>query len=254
MKNLIKISACLVVYNEEKLIGRCLDNIRDIVDEIIVVHDGKCSDKTLQIAKKYGAKTFIRKHIGEAEPHRNFSFAQAMNEWILQIDADEYLSSALKKQIQYLVQDVSISGYAFKWDTYCAKNKHIYDYKLCLFQKNKIASFRGIPHEAVKLNGMIKKLNLELVHKPKTQYQTWSSFKRKLKWAHIQAGFLVNRHIAKHFCFFYLFKAILWFFLYFGYTLLKYKDLKISLFSAIYSFLVWWDVFLIKLKKTLYFR
>ena len=42
------ISACLVVHNEEKLIGRCLESIKNLVDEIIVVHDGPCQDKTLR--------------------------------------------------------------------------------------------------------------------------------------------------------------------------------------------------------------
>ena len=41
------ISACLVVYNEEKVIRQCLDSIKGFVDEIILVHDGQCTDKTL---------------------------------------------------------------------------------------------------------------------------------------------------------------------------------------------------------------
>ena len=46
-----KISACLVVRNEEKIIKKCLDSIKDVVDEIIIVHDGEYNDKTLKICK-----------------------------------------------------------------------------------------------------------------------------------------------------------------------------------------------------------
>ena len=78
-----RISACLVVYNEEKIIKNCLASIKDAVDEIIVVHDGECIDKTLEICKSYTNKIFIKQHIGEAEPHRPFGFKQATGDWIL---------------------------------------------------------------------------------------------------------------------------------------------------------------------------
>jgi Glycosyltransferases involved in cell wall biogenesis len=62
-----KISACIVVYNEEKVIKRCLDSIKNVVDEIILVHDGPCKDRTLEIAKRYTNKIFIRPHVGMME-------------------------------------------------------------------------------------------------------------------------------------------------------------------------------------------
>ena len=48
-----KISANVVVYNEERNIKRCLDSVRDAVDEIILVNSGPCTDRTLEIAKRY---------------------------------------------------------------------------------------------------------------------------------------------------------------------------------------------------------
>jgi glycosyltransferase involved in cell wall biosynthesis len=245
-----RISACLVVYNEGKLIERCLKNIKDCVDEIILVHDGACSDDTLETARKYGARIFIRKHIGEAEPHRNFSFQKAKYNWILQIDADEYFSEELRNDIRKLIDDDSVGAYAFKWDFYCYKDRHIYDYKMALFRKEKILPFQGIPHESVRIDGVVKKSDLELVHRPPMLYQTWKFFLKKSKWTKIQAKYLVDKDIPKLFYPIYFFKAIVWFFAYFIYTFIKYFNIRISLFTAIYNYLVWWHVFLYKLKKT----
>ncbi len=58
------ISACLVIHNERVLLRRCLESIKHVVSEIIVVHDGECSDDSLKMAKEYGAKIFQRQFIG----------------------------------------------------------------------------------------------------------------------------------------------------------------------------------------------
>ena len=71
------ISACLVIHNEEKLLKRCLESIKDVVDEIILVHDGECTDKSLNIANNFHSRIFIRDFIGEAEWHRPFSYEEA---------------------------------------------------------------------------------------------------------------------------------------------------------------------------------
>src|ERR1700739_188285 len=93
------VSAYMVIFNEEKVIERALKSIYQVVDEIVVVYDGPCRDNSLKICQKFGAKIFVRKHSGEAEPHRPFSFEKAKNNWILQLDADEYLSPALQKNL-----------------------------------------------------------------------------------------------------------------------------------------------------------
>lgn len=64
---LTKISACLVVRNEEKVIERCLNSLKGAVDEILIVHDGECGDNTLKIAKKFNADIFIRPMAGVME-------------------------------------------------------------------------------------------------------------------------------------------------------------------------------------------
>ncbi len=159
------ISATIVARNEETKIGACLQSIRKVADEIIFVHDGNCEDSTLKIAGKYGCKIFVRPYVGEAEPHRRFAIAKASNNWILQIDADEFLTTPLASRIPALVADSSVSGYRFRWNVSYTDEKPRYNPKLILYRKDKIRLFYGIPHEVVSLSGKIVTIDsLELGH------------------------------------------------------------------------------------------
>jgi len=185
----MKISACLVLYNEARHINRCLASLKDIVDEIIIVHDGECLDKTLEICAAYNAKIFIKEHLGEAEPHRPFSFNQASGEWILQIDADEYLSPELRDNLKELVDNDSVAAYELLWpiwngEKYLTKQ---WPRKRCLFKKNKV-SFLGIPHYVANVDGKIIKCNFILEHRPDYNNLAWAVFLSKwIDWSKIQA-------------------------------------------------------------------
>ena len=96
------VSACMIVKNEEELLPECLDSIRDWVDEIIIVDTGS-SDKTIEIAKSYGAKVFHQEWEGNFSKHRNYSLAQATSEWIFIIDADERI---ITEDIPTLIQSL----------------------------------------------------------------------------------------------------------------------------------------------------
>jgi glycosyltransferase involved in cell wall biosynthesis len=184
-----KISACLVVINEEKLIGRCLESLRGVVDEIILVHDGDCSDKTLVIAKEYGAKIFVRPFYGVAEGQRPFSYEQASNNWILQIDADEFLSEELRSSLRSLASNKEISAYEMLWPLWDGKKeiKANWPYKICLFRKEAI-SLLGLVHFVVRVKGKIKKVNLKLKHQPEYSNSSFSYFlKKQSDWAQLQA-------------------------------------------------------------------
>src|SRR3989338_6326807 len=116
------ISACVVVYNEEKVIQRCLDSIKDLVDEIIVVHDGQCADRTLEIVKRYTDKVFIREHVGVMDAHLVFAFEQAQGEWLLRIDADEFFDVADHNKIRLLLASSEANnGYTFNWELWDGK-------------------------------------------------------------------------------------------------------------------------------------
>ncbi len=189
-----KISACLVVYNEEKVIRRCLESIKDVVDEIIVVHDGECEDSTLEICREYTDKIFVRPHIGVAEPHRPFSYSQAIGEWILQIDADEYLSEELRNNLKSLAQDNNIDAYEFLWPLWngITHSSINWPYKRCFYRKKNFL-YLGIPNFVAEVMGNIKKCSFTLEHQPNYNNYTWDNFKTKwLKWAKLQATFYLR--------------------------------------------------------------
>jgi tetratricopeptide (TPR) repeat protein len=82
------VSACMIVKNEEEQLPRCLESIRDWVDEIIIVDTGS-TDRTVAIAQAYGARLFHQPWEGDFSKHRNYSLDQAAGDWVFIIDADE---------------------------------------------------------------------------------------------------------------------------------------------------------------------
>jgi len=189
-----KISACLVVHNEEKLLPRCLESLWGLVDEIILVHDGPCADRTIEIANEFGAKIFFQNFVGGAEEHRPFSYEQASNNWILQIDADEFLSSELKKNLASLVNNPQVSAYEILWPLRDGQqeNKALWPYKRCLFRKDKI-SFLGILQFVPEIDGKVEKINYRLHHQPEYNNLSYKSFlKKQLPWARLHASYYIK--------------------------------------------------------------
>jgi tetratricopeptide (TPR) repeat protein len=86
--NRATISACMIVKNEEAMLSGCLESIRSWVDEIIIVDTGS-TDRTVEIAKSYGAKLYFQEWTKNFSYHRNFSISKATCDWIFIIDADE---------------------------------------------------------------------------------------------------------------------------------------------------------------------
>lgn len=185
-----KISAILIVYNEEKLIERCLESVKDVVDEIVVIHDGECKDKTLEVCKRYTNTIFVRPHAGFMEAHFVFELNKAKNNWILRIDADEFLSKELKENIRNLVNNESVDAYEFLWpiwdgNKYVSKN---WPYKLSLFKKEKI-SYIGILHFVPQVKGRTERKEFILKHNPDYNNLSWETFLYKwLPWARGQAS------------------------------------------------------------------
>ncbi|MDR0734463.1 MAG: glycosyltransferase family 2 protein [Elusimicrobiota bacterium] len=99
------LSLIIITKNEEAHIAACLESVRGLADEIILV-DSRSTDKTLEIASKYKAKIFTR-DFDSFTSQKAYALAQARGEWVLNLDADEELSPALREEIKNTLKDAA---------------------------------------------------------------------------------------------------------------------------------------------------
>ena len=96
------LSLCMIVRNEEANISRCLESIQRLVDDIVVVDTGS-SDRTMEIARSFGARLFSFPWQDDFSLARNFSLEQAIGDWILVIDGDESIAARDHAAIRELI-------------------------------------------------------------------------------------------------------------------------------------------------------
>lgn len=100
---MVPISVCIITKNEEKNIDRCLSCIKDYPFEIVVVDTGS-TDKTVETARKYTDKIFHFDWVKDFSAARNFSISKASNDWILVLDADEFVYELDLEEIYHLIE------------------------------------------------------------------------------------------------------------------------------------------------------
>ncbi|GIO28076.1 glycosyltransferase [Ornithinibacillus bavariensis] len=105
---MISISLCMIVKNEEEVLARCLDSVKDIVDEINIVDTGS-TDNTVEIANRYTDRVFYFEWIGDFAAARNESFKYATKDYILYLDADDVLLEEDRKKLKELKETLDIS-------------------------------------------------------------------------------------------------------------------------------------------------
>jgi len=99
----MKLSVVIIAKNEEAMIGDCLASTRQVADELILIDNGS-TDKTVEIAKKYGTRIFKLPTSRPAFSRlRNLGLQKAHGDWILYLDADERVTPALKKEILQII-------------------------------------------------------------------------------------------------------------------------------------------------------
>lgn len=97
-----EISLCMITRNEERNLGRCLSHAADLASEIIIVDTGS-KDRTKEVAKEFGAKVYDFQWKDDFAAARNFGLDRAKKEWILVLDADEYLEEGIKEKLLELI-------------------------------------------------------------------------------------------------------------------------------------------------------
>lgn len=166
---MIKISAVIITFNEERNIEGCLQSLEGIADEIVVV-DSYSTDATEKLCKPFNV-IFLQHPFEGYMQQKSWACEQANNNYILQLDADEQLSAELKLSILEIKSDWKADGYYFnrltnylgKWIRHCGWYP---DAKLRLWDRRK-GAWSGINlHERVKMNDntVIAKLKGDLLH------------------------------------------------------------------------------------------
>lgn len=165
MKNKNKISVTIITGNEETNIRECLESVQ-WADEIIVV-DSESTDETVEIAKQFTNKIFIRKWEGFAS-QKSFAMNQASNDWVLSLDADERATPELAEEILNLDID-RFDGYKIKRENYfigkqitcCGWGR---DFQLRLFRKSRTKLTDRLVHEGFIVDGTVSELKAAMRH------------------------------------------------------------------------------------------
>jgi glycosyltransferase involved in cell wall biosynthesis len=166
--NKVPISVVVLTKNEKDNIDMCLGSVDGWADEIIVVDD-ESSDNTVDLASKYADKIMFKKMVNEGE-HRNWAYAQARNEWVLSLDADEYVTEELKQEITEELKNAEVQAFSLPLRNYIGTYRVQYSgwypaNKLRLFMKSKFKYEEVGVHPRVFLDGKCKKLTKDIVHK-----------------------------------------------------------------------------------------
>ncbi len=162
-----RLSACLITLNEEDNLPRALASLAGIAEEIVVVDSGS-TDRTEEIARQHGASFFFRAWTNYAD-QKNFAAECATNDWILSIDADEELSSALQTSIlewkkhppEFTVYEMARrTWYLGAW----VRHSGWYpDFQRRLYRRDAV-EFSGIIHESLQFEGEPVRLAGDLLH------------------------------------------------------------------------------------------
>jgi len=158
-----------MTYNEEKNIGRCLESVKGLGDEILIL-DSYSTDKTVEIARALGAR--VEQCPFDSYVNQKSRLIQiAKYDWVLAIDADEYLSPALKSSIQKARTTSGYDGYTSNrrnkiGNTWINHGNWYPDRKIRFFDRRKIFITGKDPHDVMQpmANAKIGHLEGDLMH------------------------------------------------------------------------------------------
>ena len=161
-----RLSVTVITYNEEDNLSRCMESLKGLADEVIVVDSGS-DDETVSIARKYGGKVFFRK-FDDFSSQKNWAVSKASSEWILSLDADEQLSEELADEIKEAIKNKNYLGYLIPRRNFIlgAEIKHSRwspDKHIWLWRKD-FGKWVGNVHEEVMVRGMVGQLKNSKIH------------------------------------------------------------------------------------------
>ncbi len=164
-----QLSVVIITLNEEQRIGRCIDSVKHVADEILVV-DSYSTDSTGEIAKEKGA-TFIQNKFEGHIQQKNFALEKASFDYVLSLDADEALNQVASDEILAIKSAWTHDSYSLnRLTNFCGKWIHhcgwYPDRKVRLFDR-KVAKWAGVnPHDRIEIaeGATNKQLKGDILH------------------------------------------------------------------------------------------
>ncbi len=168
---MVTISLCMIVKNEEERLAKCLESLKGLVDEMIIVDTGS-TDRTRQIAESYGARVEDFEWTGDFSEARNYSFSLAKCDYIYSADADEEIDEENRKRFMDLKNDLAELDIDIVQMYYCNQLSYrtVYNFdrelRPKLFKRVRNFIWEGPIHEQVLLDPVICNSEVEIIHKP----------------------------------------------------------------------------------------
>jgi glycosyltransferase involved in cell wall biosynthesis len=165
------LSVCLIVKNEERHLGRCLDSVAGLAGEIVMVDTGS-TDGSREVVVSYGARVFpLDFSFVDFAAARNFAIANARHPWVLMLDADEALDAASVPEVEKLVALSRNAGYFLERHNYWGHaDSPTVDYVVRLFPNKAAYRYRGRVHETIDASilangGALEQAGIRLQHR-----------------------------------------------------------------------------------------
>ena len=159
-----RISLCMMVKDEEKSLPRCLDSVKDYVDEIVIVDTGS-TDRTVEIAESYGAKVYHHPWEKNFSKHRNQSISYATGDWILIMDADEELDAETVHLLRKIVHEETTSVISFNVKSYMGDGAYYTEGNSTRLFKNGLGyHYKGYVHNQLVAPGEATPSSIVLWH------------------------------------------------------------------------------------------
>lgn len=178
------ISVCLIVKNEEALLARCLDSLKGIGDETVIVDTGS-TDGTKETAARYTGKIYDLEWTDDFAAARNFAFSKCSCDYIYSADADEVLDEINREKFLKLkeVLDPETEIVQFFYTNQLEFNTaYNFDRELRpkLYRRLRSFVWEGEVHERVRLEPVIFDSDIEIIHKPSSLHsgRDFSIFRR----------------------------------------------------------------------------
>lgn len=168
--SMITISVCMIVKNEELTLSRCLECLKKIADEIIIVDTGS-TDDTKEIAAKYTDQIYDFEWVDDFSAARNFAFSKATMEYIYSADADEIIDLKNQQKLMELKQcllpqiDIVQMYYTNQLE-YGTTYNYDKEYRPKLFKRVRTFFWSEPIHERVNIEPVIYDSEIEIIHKP----------------------------------------------------------------------------------------